>query len=935
MQASQKTALFSSVNSARSYALAMTFTAGAAILRYTLSPLIGDQSPYLLFSVAVAFTALMGGFRPAIVATFASTLLGAFLFLRPGEALTASDYAQIGVFLAVGAALSLCGGRILAWQRALAESEERFRLLVEGSHGTAIFFVSPEGLVRSWNQGAERIKGYTAAEVIGKPLSLFYAPEDIRAGAPQELLRRAAREGHARVEGWRLRRDGSRFWAEVLVTALHDSKGILRGFSKITRDRTAEMEMKASIEESEHTSRALLESATQAIIGISPDGTIRFANLACEKMFGYRQDELVGEPIEILLPEQARARHVGQRRQYFFDAHPRSMGQGMDLTGRRKDGTDFPIEASLSMTETRQGPMAVSFVSDITRRKKIEEDLLRERSQLKSILDNSPVLVSIKDLDGNIILANRSLLETLGMAQEDLVGHNVHDLFAPEVADQIRRSDREALEAAAPIRELEKVRHWDGSWHSYLTARFPVSYLNTAEPFGVCSVSMDITEQKEAEERILHAAQHDALTGLPNRALVYEVGNMLISTAQRTGNRLAVLFFDLDRFKPVNDTYGHETGDRMLQEVARRLRGSVRASDLVGRLGGDEFIAILANIGSDQDLALSATNLLDALRQPYHVGSLELRTSPSIGISIYPGDGDDIDILIRNADAAMYHAKENGRNTYQFFTADIAAGTRRVFAIEQRLRHGIEQNEFELYYQPVVDTRTRETVGAEALIRWPQADGQVLSPGEFIAAAEASGIINQLGDWVIQEACRQHQKWREQGLPPLRIAVNVSPVQFRARNFFKHVADAVSSSRIDPSCLELEVTESTVMRQVEEAGKTLAGLKELGLHISLDDFGTGYSSLSHLAHLPIDKLKVDQSFIRNIDTDSRSLAITETVIALGKRLGVKVVAEGIESDEAFELLRRCECDLGQGYLVSAPMPADRFAEWHLEHLAQH
>jgi EAL domain-containing protein (putative c-di-GMP-specific phosphodiesterase class I) len=244
------------------------------------------------------------------------------------------------------------------------------------------------------------------------------------------------------------------------------------------------------------------------------------------------------------------------------------------------------------------------------------------------------------------------------------------------------------------------------------------------------------------------------------------------------------------------------------------------------------------------------------------------------------------------------------------------------------MRQGIEQEEFALFYQPIVDTSSRRVVGAEALIRWPQRAGETLLPGEFILAAEASGIINQLGTWVIREACRQHAEWRAQGLPPLRIAVNVSPVQFRSRHFFQQVAAAVADSGIDPACLELEVTESTVMKQVEEAGKTLAGLKELGLHISLDDFGTGYSSLSHLAHLPIDKLKVDQSFIRNIESDPRSLAIAETVIALGRRLGVKVVAEGIETEEAFSLLRDCDCDLGQGYLVSQPMAAADFARWY-------
>ena len=302
----------------------------------------------------------------------------------------------------------------------------------------------------------------------------------------------------------------------------------------------------------------------------------------------------------------------------------------------------------------------------------------------------------------------------------------------------------------------------------------------------------------------------------------------------------------------------------------------------------------------------------EVLAQPYRADDFILRTSPSIGISLYPDDGNDIDTLIRNADVAMRHARDKGQAGYQFFTPAIQNNIKRAIAIEQRLRNGIEQDEFELYYQPVVDTRTRRIVGAEALIRWPQADGEVMQPHEFIQVAEANGVINQLGAWVIQEACRQLQQWHKQGLPPLRIAVNVSPVQFRARNFYQRVADAVAHSGIDPSCLELEVTESAVMKQADEAGQTLAKLKTLGLQIALDDFGTGYSSLSRLAGLPFDKLKVDQSFIRNIVTDSRSLAITETVIALGKRLGVKVVAEGIETEAAFALLRKCKCDLGQG-----------------------
>ncbi len=563
-------------------------------------------------------------------------------------------------------------------------------------------------------------------------------------------------------------------------------------------------------------------------------------------------------------------------------------------------------------------------------RRKMAEDLLQAQSHLCSVLENSPALVSIKDLDGKVLAASRRLRESLD-APEEVVGSTVHELLPPEVAEHIRRSDRQALRAGAPLHQVEERPHRDGQPHTYLTTRFPVSHLSNEEPLAVCAVSMDITAQRQAEEKLLHAARHDALTGLPNRALVYEFGALLLAATRRSHGKLAVLFFDLERFKSLNDAYGREAGDGMLQEVARRLRSSVRGSDLVGRMGSDEFVAILGDVQSAQDVANSAAHLLEALRQPYQTDELTLRAQPSIGISLYPDDGEDIDALIRHADAAMRHARDSGQRAFQFFTPAIQSNIQRAIAIEHRLRQGIEENEFVLHYQPVVDTRTRRLVGAEALIRWPQANGEIMQPNEFIQVAEATGCINQLGAWVIQEACNQLRRWQEQGLPSLRISVNVSPVQFRARNFFQRVADAISSSGIDPSLLELEVTESAVMKQADEVGETLASLKALGLQLALDDFGTGYSSLSRLADLPFDKLKVDQSFIRNIATDSRSLAIAETVIALGKRLGVKVVAEGIESEAAFSLLRECKCDLGQGYLLSKPLPEAQFQHWRRQH----
>ncbi|RZI42597.1 EAL domain-containing protein [Herbaspirillum sp. HC18] len=916
---------------AKPYLLALVTVAAATLLRFALNPYLGDRAAMLVFTLPVAICAMLCGLRAALVATVLSIFSGVYFFaggtrnfpfIDPGMGV------RIALFASVATIISALGWQFHRSRAALQESEERFRLLVEGAHDVAIFFINPRGSIESWNEGAQRIKGYNAQDVLGKHLSVMYTEEARQAGEPQLFLREAAKKGVARMEGWRVRKDGSRFWADAVLTALYDATGKLRGYSKITYDRTREHALMRSLEESEQTARALLETTAQAVVGVNDEGKIRLVNKAAEEMFGYARTELLGQTLELLLPDRIRSRHTALRKEYFACPRSRPMGQGMDLTARRRDGSVFPIEVSINVCDTPAGRMAVSFITDITKRKQIENDLLVERSQLKSILDYSPLLVCIKDLEGKIIIANQSFAEVLGNSQKNILGKGVFDLFPPDVAKRVWQHDQEAMRSEGPVREEEDIRVKDGTSRTYATVRFPVSHDNPLQPFGLCTFSLDVTEQKDAERRALHAAQHDPLTDLPNRALVYEFGNHLLATATRTGAICAVLFFDLDRFKPINDTYGHETGDKMLQEVACRITRCVRSSDLVGRLGGDEFVAILTNVENEQNVEQLARHLLAALREPYLIEGLELRTSPSIGISLFPSDGSSIDALIRRADAAMYHAKANGRNTYQFFNAHIDTGAKRVFALEQRLRQSFHESEFEVYYQPMVDTRTMQVAGAEALIRWRQKDDELVMPGDFIAAAEACGLINQLGSWVMLEACSQHMRWRDAGLPPLRVAVNVSPIQFRAHDFDRHVEEAIRISGIAPHCLELEVTESMVMREVQRTIETLAALKQLGLRISLDDFGTGYSSLSHLSQLPIDKLKVDQSFVRNMETDKRSMVITETVIGMAKKLGVEVVAEGIESEQAFDMLRKRDCDLGQGYYFSAPMQGDQFVEWY-------
>ncbi len=698
------------------------------------------------------------------------------------------------------------------------------------------------------------------------------------------------------------------------------------------RRRKAELlaslnEFRQSSELNERTTHAMLESSSQGIFGVNPDGIIRIANGSAHRMFGYEPGELLGQSIETLIDAPQRTAHARHRANFFGERKERPMMHGLKLEGRRKDGTLFPIEALITVTETPLGKMGVSFVSDISQRKTMEAALLRERSELRSLVDNTPVLVSMQDLDGHIHLINRSFVAVLGKPESEIIDRPMSDVFPPDLAERVAESNRKVLSSGTSDELEVELMHPDGETHTYRLMKFPLRYLDTDEPFGVGGFAMDITELKRAEDKIRHAAQHDLLTGLPNRALVYELGAQMISASHRHTRMLAVMFFDLDRFKPINDTYGHRVGDLMLQEVARRLHKAVRSSDLVGRLGGDEFVAVLTDLKSATHLDVIASQLLQRLSEPYRIEALELHTSPSIGISVYPGDGSGIDTLIRQADEAMYHAKTTGRNNYQYFSDEIRRNTARVFELEQRLRRSLHKDDFDLAYQPIIDMRSGRLTAVEALIRWRQSDGGELMPGDFIAAAEASGLIHQIGEWVIREACRQHEEWQHEGLPVLRIAVNVSAVQFRSTEFRDRLLRAMRHSTMDPGMLELEVTESTVMSHAEESTQTIQWLKAIGLKIALDDFGTGYSSLSQLAQLPIDKLKVDRAFVSHIDSDARSLAITETVLALGQKLGVEVVAEGIESQAAMNLLRERGCGLGQGYLIGTPMRPQQLKEW--------
>ncbi|CAG0984654.1 partial putative signaling protein, partial [Rhodocyclaceae bacterium] len=444
------------------------------------------------------------------------------------------------------------------------------------------------------------------------------------------------------------------------------------------------------------------------------------------------------------------------------------------------------------------------------------------------------------------------------------------------------------------------------------------------------AIFSDITERKRAEEHIHHLAHHDPLTSLPNRMTLEARLHQSIAEARRGGRSVAVMFLDLDRFKTINDTLGHHVGDLLLIEVARRLKDAVRASDTVARLGGDEFVVVLPGLETPDVATTLAGAILERLSETYLIEGHELHSTPSIGIALYPQDGEDVTTVMKHADTAMYHAKSKGRNNFQFFSHSMNAAAMERLEIERQLRDALQQGQFLLHYQPRLDMDGRIT-GVEALIRWNRPQRGLQSPGVFIPIAEETDLINRIGDWVLATVCRQIRAWLDAGLRPPHVAVNLSARQLRQPSLLGHVSHVLAATGVPAELLEIEITESMAMENPHKAALLLQEFKAMGIALAIDDFGTGYSSLSYLKRLPLDYLKIDRSFVADITVDPNDLAIAKGTIALAHSLGLKVIAEGVETDGQLELLRAHGCDEVQGYLFARPLPVAELETFLLKH----
>jgi len=665
---------------------------------------------------------------------------------------------------------------------------------------------------------------------------------------------------------------------------------------------------------------ALFRAIPDAVIHTDSERRIVMVNPATRQLFGYDETELLGKTADPLYPSDRDYRTAVQESDALIAGGNPS--QGLEVNYRRKDGSQFFGQLARAVVRNAAGAQIgfISLIRDITRQK---EAALQLRLAAQ-VFENSNEGIVVTDPERRIVMANRAFSEITGYRLEEAVGQTPHLLNSGRHDANFFQIFWESLQLnggwSGEIWNRRKNGEIYPEWLSVSTVRNEAGQI-----VNYVGMFSDITERKAAAARIEHLAHHDALTNLPNRLLLHDRIRQAIAQAQRSRDLVAVLFIDLDRFKIVNDSLGHQAGDELLVGVSGRLRRCVREGDTVSRLGGDEFVILLNSVDDARTAGVVAQKVLDTMHGHFLIEQHDIAISPSIGISLYPQDGANAETLIKNADAAMYHAKNLGRNNYQFYTQELNAQTLLTLSLESGLRRALERGELLLHYQPQISLRSGQVVAVEALIRWRHPEQGMIPPGSFIPLAEESGLIIAIGTWVLREACRQNKAWQDAGLPRIPVAVNISALQFNHRDFLASLEQALQSCNLAAHCLELELTESALMHDAEAKLDMLHGIRELGVTLAVDDFGTGYSSLSYLKRLPIDKLKIDKSFVRDIITDPEDAAIVSAIIGMARSLHLKTVAEGVETQEQRDRLKALNCDELQGYYYSRPLPPEECA----------
>ncbi len=684
---------------------------------------------------------------------------------------------------------------------------------------------------------------------------------------------------------------------------------------------------------SEARFRAMSDASPLGIFVSDLHGDCVYTNAAYHRISGLSFDETLGTKWSMAIHPEDRVRVLDEWRDAVssrtpFQSEFRFLQSGARIVWARVN--------SAAMSGDRAVGGRVKTIEDISERKAsefalrgMEEALFEEKERAQVTLDSIGDAVLSTDLQGQVTYLNLVAEAMTGWSREDALGRPLSEVF--RIIDGITRQTavdpaRRAIDEnrTVGLAADSVLVHRDGRELAIEDSSAPIHNRDGCVA-GAVIVFHDVSESRSLTLKLAHLAHHDFLTGLPNRVLLTERLAQAIGLADRRRRQVALLFLDLDFFKHINDSLGHVIGDQLLQSVAGRLSACVRTTDTVCRQGGDEFVILLAEIEQPHDATLVAEKLLSALAEPQRIGENELHVTLSIGISVYPDDGMDAETMMQNADTAMYHAKASGRNKYQFFTADMNSHAVRRLCVETGLRRALRQGEFRLHYQPQIDLASGAMTGAEALVRWLDPALGLTGPERFVAIAEECGLIVPIGRWVLREACRQVQSWLDAGLPAVPVAVNISALEFRHKGFVEGVALSLKETGLAPKYLELELTENILMQDTEASALVLASLKAMGLQLAIDDFGTGYSSLGYLKRFPIDTLKIDQSFVRDLATNADDATIVSAVIGMGRNLRQRVIAEGVETPAQLTFLRTQQCAEGQGFLFDRPLPAEDFA----------
>ena len=683
---------------------------------------------------------------------------------------------------------------------------------------------------------------------------------------------------------------------------------------------------------SEARFRAMSDASPLGMFVSDAQGACVYTNAAYHKISGLSFEQTLGTNWSVAIHPEDRQRVLAEwraaaRLEAPFQTEFRFQQEDRSIVWTRVNS------APMGEGKTLRG--LVQTVEDITQRKAAElalqvaeEALFEEKERAQVTLNSIGDAVLTTDLLGKVTYLNVVAETMTGWSWEDALGRPLPEVFRIINKGTRLTAPNPALSAVSENRNVgmaadSVLRRRDGFESDIEDSAAPI-HDRDGQALGAVIVFHDVSASRAMAQKMTHLAQHDFLTDLPNRLLLTERLTQAIGLARRHQKQVALLYLDLDYFKHINDSLGHAVGDQLLQAVARRLVSCVRASDTVCRQGGDEFVILLAEIEQPQDAAHIAEKLLAAFALPHLVMGHELHVTWSIGISIFPDNGAEADTVMQNADTAMYHAKSCGRNNYQFFTADMNLRAIQRLTMQGSLRRALKHGEFELYYQPKIDIATGTMTGAEALIRWQDPERGFTLPDQFVPIAEECGLIVPIGRWVLREACRQVRSWLEAGLPAVPVAVNISAVEFRHGRFLDELALILKETGLAPRYLQLELTESILMQDAESSASVLQALKAMGVRLAIDDFGTGYSSLSYLQRFPIDTLKIDQSFLRNITTDDDNATIVSAVIGMGRNLKQRVIAEGVETIEQLAYLRTQHCDEGQGFLFSRPLSSEDF-----------